>query len=176
VSWSVCVCSSIECESLKTWMAWMVVVGGNYSPNHYSSRCYRWVHRIVRWCTGHNTVHCPMRATSADRWGLERLTVEVLCRLAAPNSPVAHRTVRCVLALKFWLLTSTLFTVPPSAQLIIGEVDRCSVGSPDSPMIFSGVALRKPESAQFTRCLGLGTEQCPVRHWQHQYLFLLQTL
>jgi hypothetical protein len=116
-----------------------------------------------------------MRATSADRWGLERLTVEVLCPLAAPDSPVRSG---------FTVLTSALFTVPPSAQSIVGKVDRCSVGSsdspvahrPDSPMIFSGVALRKPESAQFTRCLGLGTGQCPVRHWQHQYLFLLQTL
>jgi hypothetical protein len=46
------------------------------------------VHRTVRWCTGHGTVHCPVRATSADYWGLERLTVEVLCPLAAPDSPV----------------------------------------------------------------------------------------
>jgi hypothetical protein len=29
-----------------------------------------------------------VRATSADRWGLERLTVEVLCPLVAPDSPV----------------------------------------------------------------------------------------
>jgi hypothetical protein len=43
---------------------------------------------IVRWCTGHGIVHCPVRATSANRWGLERLTVEVICPLAAPDSPV----------------------------------------------------------------------------------------
>jgi hypothetical protein len=66
----------------------MVVVGGIYSPNHYSNRCYRWAHRTVRWCTGHGTVHCPVRAMSTDRWGLERLTVEVHCPLAAPDSPV----------------------------------------------------------------------------------------
>jgi hypothetical protein len=28
---------------------------------------------------------------SAARWGLEQLTVEVLCLLAAPDSPVAHQ-------------------------------------------------------------------------------------
>jgi hypothetical protein len=52
----------------------MEVVGGIYSPNHYSSRLV--VLSIkgtsdspVR--TRHSTVHCPVRATSADRWGLE---------------------------------------------------------------------------------------------------------
>jgi hypothetical protein len=29
-----------------------------------------------------------VRATSSARWGLERLTVEVLCLLVAPDSPV----------------------------------------------------------------------------------------
>jgi hypothetical protein len=34
------------------------------------------------------TVHCPVRAMSADCLGLERLTIEVICPLAAPDSPV----------------------------------------------------------------------------------------
>jgi hypothetical protein len=42
--------------------------------------------------TGHGIVHCPVPDTSADRWGLVQLTVEVLCLLATPDSPVAHRT------------------------------------------------------------------------------------
>jgi hypothetical protein len=171
VSWSVCLCSSIECEGLKTSMAWMVVVGGIYSPNHYSSCWCRWAHRTVQWCTGHGTVHYPVRATSADRWGLERLTVKVLCPLAAQDSPVAHHTVWCVLTLQFWLLTSAMFSVPP-----VSVVDRWqswpllrwltgqSSGTPDSPVNFSGVALRKPESVQFARCLGLGNGQCLVHH------------
>jgi hypothetical protein len=33
-----------------------------------------------------------VRAPSAARWGLERLTIEVLRLLAAPDSPVAQRT------------------------------------------------------------------------------------
>jgi hypothetical protein len=44
---------------------------------------------------GHGIVHCPVRATSADRWGLEMLTIEVVCPFGAPNNLVAHRTVRC---------------------------------------------------------------------------------
>jgi hypothetical protein len=76
----------------------MEVVGGIYSPNHYSSR---WltdvsmgtpdspvVHRTL-------TVHYPVCATSADCWGLERLYVEVICSFDTPDSPVAHVTVWC---------------------------------------------------------------------------------
>jgi hypothetical protein len=127
VSWSVCLCSSIECEGLKTWMAWMVVVGGYiYSPNHYSSRCCRWAHRTVRWCTGHSTIHCPVCATSADRWGLEWLTVEVLCPLGAPNSLVCSNSAN---------LTSDFCTIHCSfhqRSRSLGAVDRCSVSSLDS--------------------------------------------
>jgi hypothetical protein len=141
----------------------MVVVGGIYSSDHYSSRCYRWAHRTIRWCTRHGTVHCRVIATSANRWALERLTVEVLCPLAAPDSPVCSDfcTVHC---------SSRQSSQP------LGIVDRCSVGSPDNLVNYSGVTLRKPESGQFARCLGLGTGQCPVLHWLHLYLFLLQTL
>jgi hypothetical protein len=66
---------------------------------------------------------------------LELLTVEVLCPLAAPDS-----SVRSDLA----VLISDFCTVPSSAQSIVGKVDHCSVGSPDSPMSFSGEAMRKP--------------------------------
>jgi hypothetical protein len=107
----------------------MVVVGGIYSPNHYSCRCCRWAHRIVRWCTGHCIVQCPVSATSADRWGLERLTVEVFYLLGALDSPVAHRTVRCILTLQadFWLLCCRLRRSQHSRPL--GEVDRWSIVS-----------------------------------------------
>jgi hypothetical protein len=83
------------------WLEWWRL-RGIYSPNYYSSR---W---LILLSTGtldspvaHRTlnVHCPACATSADRWGLELLTIEVLCPLAAPDSPVAHRTVRCNLSL-----------------------------------------------------------------------------
>jgi hypothetical protein len=86
--------------------------GGIYSPNHYSSHC-------CRWHTGHSTVHCLVRATSADRWSLERLIVEVLCPLAAPDSSVCS---------DFAVLTSNMHTVHCSSDI---AVDRCSVGSPD---------------------------------------------
>jgi hypothetical protein len=90
----------------------MVVVGGIYSPNHYSSHCCRWTHRTERWCTEHCTIHCPVRATSADYWGLERLTVEVLCPLATPDSPVRS---------DFVVLTSTLSIVHCSLFITVNH-------------------------------------------------------
>jgi hypothetical protein len=91
-----------------------------------------------------------VHATSADRWGLEWLTVEVLCPLAAPNSSVAHRTVRCVL--DFAVLTSDFCSVHCSlvsvvdrwAQLTVAPLPhrtvRCTL---DSPVNYNGVTLRK---------------------------------
>jgi hypothetical protein len=69
----------------------MVVVGGIYSPNHYFSR---WLFCLsmgtpdspVR--IGHSIVHCPVCATSSNRWGLELLTVEVVCPCGVLDSPV----------------------------------------------------------------------------------------
>jgi hypothetical protein len=69
-----------------------------YSPNQHSSR---WLSSLSMGtpdspvCTGHSTIHCPLRATSANRWGLVQLTVEVVCHFGAPDNPVAHRTVQC---------------------------------------------------------------------------------
>jgi hypothetical protein len=95
--------------------------------------------------------YVPETYCSADRWGLERLTVEVLCPLVAPDSPVTHRTVRCV-------LTSALCTVHRSR--LLGAVDRCSVGSPDMSgahrtvrWIIAEWLWEKPESGQFVGAL-----------------------
>jgi hypothetical protein len=164
-----------------------------------------WAHRTVRWRTRHITVHCLVRATSADRWDLELLTVEVAWPFGAPDSPVAHRTQHCSMfgachvsrplgfgavdrwsRLSFWctgqsggtpdgpvrpvvaecLLTSEATdcdTVNRSRPL--GEDDRCSWShqtvryTSDSPMNFSGWALRIPESGQFAKCSSLDTGQ-----------------
>jgi hypothetical protein len=48
-------------------------------------------------CTGHSIVHCPVRATSGDRWGLEQLTIEVFCPFAAPVSPGRPVVADCLL-------------------------------------------------------------------------------
>jgi hypothetical protein len=51
-------------------------------------------------------------------------------------------------------------------QLTVGEVDRCSMVSSDSPVIFSGRALRKPESGQFAECSSQGTRHFSVHTGQ----------
>jgi hypothetical protein len=125
-------------------------------------------HRTVRWCTGHGTVHCPVHATSADHWGLERLTVEVLCFLVALDSPVRS---------DFAVLTSNFCTVHCSPQSIVGHtwpLLRWLTGhvqcTPDIAVNYSGTTLEKTWEWPVRGCLGLGTGQCPVRHWQHLYL------
>jgi hypothetical protein len=125
----------------------MVVVGGIYSPNHYSSRCCRWAHRTVRWCTRHCTTHCLVCATSADRWGLERLTVEVLCPLMASDSPVVHRTVGvfsfCIF--DFCVVQCSLFTaVDRWTQLTVAPLaHRAVLCTLDSPVNYSEATPRK---------------------------------
>jgi hypothetical protein len=100
--------------------------------------------------TRHGTVHCPVHATSADHWGLEWLTVEVLCPLAAPDSLVAHRAVRCVLTSLIWLLTCALFTVHLTLQSTVGRswlllrwLTRHVRCTPDSLVNYSGVTPRE---------------------------------
>jgi hypothetical protein len=63
----------------------MEVVGGIYSLQPLPS-C--WLSLLLMGHTGHGTVHFPVRATSANHRGLEHLTIEVLCPLAAPDSSV----------------------------------------------------------------------------------------
>jgi hypothetical protein len=48
-----------------------------------------------------------------------------------------------------------------SLELLTVEVF-CSLAAQDSPVNYSGVVLRKPESGQFARCLGLGIGQCSM--------------
>jgi hypothetical protein len=78
----------------------MVVVGGIYSPNQHSSR---WLTSLLMGTpdspvrTRHSTVHCPVHARSADHWGLELLTVEVVCPFGAPDSPIRPVVVDCLL-------------------------------------------------------------------------------
>jgi hypothetical protein len=122
------------------------------ASNHFLAigwLCCRRAHRTVRWCTRHSSIHCPVSATSANRWGLEFLNVEVLCPLAASDSPVAHRTVWCILTLQFWLLHCSLFLRQhsrPLAKLTIAPLAHRAVRcTPDSQVNYSGVPLRKTQ-------------------------------
>jgi hypothetical protein len=107
-------------------------------------------HRTFRWCTRQRIVHCPVPATSADHWGLERLTVEVLCLLATPKSPVAHQT--CLVRSDFllWLLTTHYspfavdrWHIRPLLHWLTGLVR----------WILAECLSKKLESGKFARCL-----------------------
>jgi hypothetical protein len=81
------------------WLEWRWL-GVFIASNHLLAvgwLCCGWAHRTVRWCTGHCIVHCPVSATSGDRWGLELLTVEVFYLLAALDSPVQPDVADCLL-------------------------------------------------------------------------------
>jgi hypothetical protein len=94
---------------------------------------------------------------SADRWGLEWLTVEVLCLLVAPDSPVADRT--CPVRSDLAVLTSdcALFTFTVHRSRPLSSVDRCSIGSPDSPVNYSEATPGKTRERSVDEVLGLGT-------------------
>jgi hypothetical protein len=179
VSWSECFCSCIECGVQKTWMTWMVVVGGIYSLQPPPS-CW-----LTLLSTGtpdspvvHQTWHyslsgachasCPLGFGAVGRWS-------PLSSCCTEQSGVFW--LRCS---DFWLVHCLLFIWHCSRPL--GAVDRCFICSPNMFGAHRTVQWIIEERLWKTRewpvhgCLGLGTGQCPVRHWQHQCLSLLQTL
>jgi hypothetical protein len=81
-----------------------------------------------------------VRVTSPNRWGLEWLTVEVICPLAAPDSPVRS---------DFVVPTSDFCSDHYSLFIAVDRwVQLTVVGSPDSPVNYSGVTLRKSRERQ----------------------------
>jgi hypothetical protein len=95
---------------------------------------------------------------------LERLTVEVLCPLVAPDSPVRSDSA---------VLTSDLRTVHCSSDIAVNRLAQLTVApwlsghvrcTPDSLVNYSGETPRETRERPVRGCLGLGTGQCPVRH------------
>jgi hypothetical protein len=124
------------------------------APNHFGSRwggCWRWAHRTVRCATRQALFLVRCATTSPSHEGSELTRPLELCPLAAPDSPVPHRIVRCPSDFLLWLLLWHCSSVRVNRC----ADSRCSVGSPDSPMNYSGARLRFPESGWLT----------PVRSW-----------
>ena len=154
--------SCIECySSCKVWEVrklgcneWWVV-GGIYSPNHQTSRL---VKAAIAWRTGQSgappdTVRCACHVTKpldSDRWSF--------CLLG-------HQTVR-------WCTGQALFTVRCAIWLCsdsgahcsafnafyrrsLARSSRCSAGTPDSPVNYSGAPSEIPEGSEFSfKCPG----------------------
>jgi hypothetical protein len=136
----------------------MVVVGGIYSPNHYSSRCYRWAHR---------TWHCSLSGACHVSWPLGFGAVDRWSPLSScgtgqsggtPDSPVAHRTVRWhtgqsgvfwLYSFDFWLLHCSLFLRQhsrPLAKFTVAPLAHRTVWcTSDSSANYSGVTQKTRE-------------------------------
>jgi hypothetical protein len=97
--------------------------------------------------TRHSTVHCLVRATSADRWGLELFTIEVVCPYGAPDSPVRPDVAYCLLTSDASDYGAVDRSQPLAESTVAPWAHRTVQCTPDSPMNFSGRALRFPRSA-----------------------------
>jgi hypothetical protein len=178
--------SCIEWEEWEAWMAWMEVVGDIYSLQPLPI-CWLTllsmgtsdspvVHRI-RHCLLSGACHVsrPLGFGAIDRWSpLSSCGTEQSG--GTPDSPMRSDFV--VLTSNFCFVHCTVVSAVDhwrSWPLLCWRT-RQSGGSPDSSVNYSGWAMRKPESGQVARAAAWGTGQYPVRHWLHQYLFLLQTL
>jgi hypothetical protein len=140
------------------WLEWWWL-GDIYSPNHYSSCCYRWhsgqsggaLDRALF------TVRCLLRQQTVGvrrSWPLKSFVL------------LLHRTVRwhtghvqCVLTSLLWLLTSALcaFTVHrswPLAHLTVAPLAHrtCPVHTGHVQWIIAEWLPKKPESGQFVGC------------------------
>jgi hypothetical protein len=111
--------------------------------------CYRRAHRTV-WCA---TRHCPVRH---PRHPTVRVRPLELLTCGPPDSPVVHRTcpVHCPVRHLAPALTlcaqSALFTVHCSLlQSTVGTVAVTPLGTPDSPVNYSGGHFQKHEGGKF---------------------------
>jgi hypothetical protein len=130
-----CTSSCIEWELQKTWMLGVVVVGRYLQPSTTKKSLGKTASDGRTGQSGAPPRHPIVRVrSSVDRWGFVFLR---------------HRTVRCPSDFLLWLLPCTVLhccVVSALLQLIVARVSRCSAGTPDSPVNYSGLRLRKPES------------------------------
>jgi hypothetical protein len=114
-----------------------------------------WVHRTVR-CASHVT-------QSLGFWRFRPLE---LWHLGAPDSPVLHRTgtVHCLVRLLalLWLCVNCARTVhvvsrPLKSTVVLATV--ALLGTPDSPVNYSGVRPQKPKGKEFSLYGPWGTGQ-----------------
>jgi hypothetical protein len=129
--WSVCLCSIIECEDVKAWMAWMEVVGGIYSLQSLPSRCLTLLSMgTTDSPVVHQTWHCSLSGAchvgrplksfvllrhrtvlTSDFCTVHCSIVRTVDRwVQLTVASLAHRTVR-------WIIAEWLWENPRSASL-----------------------------------------------------------
>jgi hypothetical protein len=95
----------------------------------------------------------PLEALSSCGTGQSDVALDRYCSLSgAPLTLRSDSIVHC--SLHQVLLQST-----------VAQSSRCSAGTPDSPVIFGGVRLLKPESGLLDSVRSWSTGHCPVARW-----------
>jgi hypothetical protein len=129
------------------------VVGGIYSPQRPRSRWGRLL-----------AMGAPDRSCSLSGAPPRHPTVRV--REQSTVGAVVflwHRTVRC--ASDFAALTlCALFLCQRLLQSTVARISRCSAGTPNSPVNYSGARLLKPESGWLDSVRSWCTGHCQVAH------------
>jgi hypothetical protein len=129
--------------------------------------CCRWAHRTVRCATG----HCPVRQ---PRHPIVRVltvsTVGALTAWATRQSGVAPDS-HCSLsgapssaALTLRELSAHCAVVSRPLESTVALASRCSAGTPDSPVNYSGARPQKPEGEEFEVNPPWCTGHYPVAH------------
>jgi hypothetical protein len=144
------------------------VVGVFIAPNHFHSRWWRLLamgapDSLV--CHRTTTVHCPVRATSAQPLGF---------RAGRPLEPLSScctgqsgATQDSLVPSKFW---HALF-MAAGDRWRAGS--RCSTGSPDSPVNYSGARPGIPESDWFITVRPSASDTVRCANFQHTQGFAL---
>jgi hypothetical protein len=129
--------------------------------------CCRWAHQTVRCATGHCSVRQPRHPTVR---ALAVSTIGALTAWATGQSGVASGS-HCSLsgapsgaALTLRKLSAHCSLVNRPLKSTVVLASRCSAGTPDSPVNYSGARTQKPEGEEFEVDPPWCTEHCPVAH------------
>jgi hypothetical protein len=141
---------------------WGVFVALNHQEA-VGEGCWRWAHR-----TG--PVHCPVRCHITQPLGFGAKSIVGALSPCGTRQSGATPDRSCSLsgaplALRLWFCAhcSSLLFCQRLLQSTVARISRCSVGAPGSPVNYSGVRLRKPESGWLDSVRSWCTGHCPVR-------------
>jgi hypothetical protein len=138
--------------------------GGIYNPNHQNSR---WG-GLLSMGAPDSPVRQPSHPTVRV---LTVLTVGDLTSWdtgqfgAAPDSYYSLSSVPSSAALTLRELSAHCAPVSRSLESTVALASRCSAGTPDSPVNYSGAWTQKPEGEEFEVDPPWCTGHCPVVHW-----------
>jgi hypothetical protein len=150
---------------LEWW--WLRVFIAPTTKTAVGEGCCRWAHRTV-WCA---TGHCPVRQPRHPT--VRVLTVSTVGALtawgtgqsgAAPDMYCSLSGAPSGAALTLRELSTHCAVDSRPLESTVALVSRCSAGTPDSPVNYSGARTQKPEGEEFEVDPPWCTGHCSVRH------------